>query len=124
MDAEAVRQLRMGLEWFFLVIGDNGSYHIIGFIGWIVLYCRLYRIVLAGLDRIVSLAGLDRIVSAGLYRIVLAGSGNTGFYVLSGYWLDGTDGMDGLDGALVGRVWDGRTLAPAGTGAPPWALEP
>ena len=26
--------------------------------------------------------------------------------------------MDGLDGALVGLVWDGRSLAPAGTGAP------
>ena len=45
---------------------------------------------------------------------------------LAGYWLDGTDetdGTDGLDGALVGRGWDGPTLAPAGTGAPPLAPE-
>ena len=103
MDAEAVRQLRMGLGWFFLVRGDNGSYLIIGFIGWIV----LYRI-----GWIVSYHRLDRIVSAG--------SGNTGFYALAGYWLDGTDG---LDGALVGRGCDGRTLEPAGMGAPPWAPE-
>ena len=30
---------------------------------------------------------------------------------------DGTDGMAGLDGSLVGLRWDGRLLAPAGTGA-------
>ena len=48
---------------------------------------------------------------------------------MAGYWLDGTDGIDGtdgtdgLDGALVGRGWDGPTLAPAGMGAPPLALE-
>ena len=36
---------------------------------------------------------------------------------------NGMDGTDGLDGALVERGWDGRTLAPAGTGAPPWAME-
>ena len=58
-------------------------------------------------------------LSAGFYRIISSGSGNTGFYVLAGYWLDGTDGTDGMDGALMGRGWDGRTLAPAGTGAPP-----
>ena len=50
-----------------------------------------------------SYSHLDRIVSAGLDHTVSAGSGNTGFYVLSGYWLDGTDGADELDGALVGR---------------------
>ena len=33
------------------------------------------------------------------------------------------DGIDGMDGALVGRGWGGRTLAPAGTVAPPWAPE-
>ena len=33
------------------------------------------------------------------------------------------DGMDGMDGTLVGRGWDGRTLAGAGTGAPPWVPE-
>ena len=60
---------------------------------------------------------------AGLDRIVSDGSGNTGFYEMAGYWLDGTDGTDGLDGALVGRGWDRPTLAPAGTGAPPLASE-
>ena len=49
-----------------------------------------------------------------MYCIVSAGSGNIGFNALAGYC---------LDGALVGRGWDGRTLAPAGTGAPPLALE-
>ena len=29
---------------------------------------------------------------------------------------DVTDGLDGLDGALLGLVWDGWLLAPAGTG--------
>ena len=28
------------------------------------------------------------------------------------------DGTDGLDGVLVGRGWEGQTLAPAGTGFP------
>ena len=41
-------------------------------------------------------------------------------------WTDGTEGADGtdgndvndgMDGALVGLGWDGRLLAPAGTGA-------
>ena len=72
------------------------------------------------MDRI---AGLYCIGWIGSYRIVSAGSGKTGFYALAGYCLDGTDGTDGLDGVLVGRGWDGRTLAPAGTGAPPWAPE-
>ena len=66
---------------------------------------------------------MDRIVSAVLDRILSAGSGNTGFNALAGYWLDGMDGTDGLDGVLVGQEWDGRTLASAGTGAPPWAPE-
>ena len=85
----------------------------------IVSSAGLYRIVCW----IVAYRRLDRIVSAGLDRIVSAGSGNTGFYVLASYWLDGTDGTYGLDGALVGRGWYGRTLAPAGTGAPPWVPE-
>ena len=55
--------------------------------------------------------------------IVLARLGNTRFYVLAGYCLDGTDEIDGLDGTLVGQGWDGPTLAPSGTGAPPLALE-
>ena len=72
---------------------------------------------------IISYHRLDFIVSSVLDRIVSAGSGNTGFYALAGYWLDGTDGTDGLDEALVGRGWDGPTLSTAGTGAPPLALE-
>ena len=39
MDAEAVRQLRMGLGWVFLIRGDAG---------WIVLAYRMDRIVSAG----------------------------------------------------------------------------
>ena len=31
--------------------------------------------------------------------------------------------MNGLDGVLVGRGWEGPTLAPAGTGVPPLAPE-
>ena len=51
-------------------------------------------------------------------------SGQTGFYAL-GRWLvtDCKGHTDGLDGALVGRGWDGPTLAGAGTGAPPLAPE-
>ena len=67
-----------------------------------------------------SIGWIGWIGLAGLDFIVLAGSGNTGFYGLAGYWLDG---MDGLDGALVGRGWGGPTLAPAGTGAAPWATK-
>ena len=84
----------MGLEWVFLIRGDTGSYRFIGFIGWIVYYFWL-----------------DRIVSAG--------SGNTGFYALDVYWLYGKDGTDGIYGTLVGRGWYGPMLAVAETGAPP-----
>ena len=94
-----MRQLRMDPKWVFLIRGDTGSYRIIG---WIVSH------------------RLDRIVSSGLDHIVSAGSVNTSFYALAGYWLDGTDG---LDVALVGRGWDGTTLAPTGMVAPPLALE-
>ena len=59
-------------------------------------------------------------LSDGLYRIGWIISGNTGFYALAGYWLDGTDG---LDRKLSGRGWDGPTLAGAGMRAPPLALE-
>ena len=76
MDAEAVRQLRMGLGWVFLIRGDAV---------WIVLAYRL-----------------DRIVLDGLYSIGWIVSGNTGFYALAGYWLDETNGMDGT---LMGRGW-------------------
>ena len=108
MDAEAVRQLRMDLGWVFLIRGDAGSYCIIG---WIVSYRRM--------DRIVSSDGSYHIGWIGSYRIGWIVSGNTGFYALDGYWLDGADGTDGADGALVGRWWDGPTLAGAGTIAPP-----
>ena len=51
-------------------------------------------------------------------------SGQTGFYTL-GQWLvtDCKVHKDVLDGTLVGRGWDGPTLAGAGTGAPPLDLE-
>ena len=51
-------------------------------------------------------------------------SGQTGFYAL-GRWLvtDYKGHTDGLDGTLLGRGWDGQTLAGAGTGAPPLATE-
>ena len=94
----------------------NGSFLSEETLDHIVSSAGLYFIV----GCIVSYRQLNRIVSAGLYRIVLDGSVNTDFYVLAGYWMDGTDG---LDGALVGWGWDGTTLAPAGMGAPPWAPE-
>ena len=99
----------MGLGWVFLVRGDSRSHHIII---WIVSYCWL--------DRIVQLARQYSIGWFGSYCIGWIVSGNTGFYALSGYWLDGTDGMDG---ALVGRGWERPMLAGAGTGAPPLGLE-
>ena len=42
---------------------------------------------------------------------------------LAGYCKQGKNGTDGLDGALMGQGRDGRTLAGAGTGAPPWVPE-
>ena len=113
------------------ILLSAGLYRIVG---WIVLY-QLDWIVSYRLDLIVSywldwiiLYRIDWIVSYRLYwivlyRIVLAESGNIGFSALAGYCLDGMDGTDGLDGALVGRGWDGRMLAPAGRRAPPWAPE-
>ena len=97
MNAEVVRQLRIGLGWVFLIRGDAS---------WIILAYWL-----------------DRILLAGLYCIGWIISGKTGFYALSGYWLDGTDGTDGLDGTLVGQGWDVPTLVGAGTGASPLAPE-
>ena len=83
----------------------------IGFVGWILL-CRLDFIL-----------GSYHIGWIGSYRIVSAGSGNTGFCALSGYCMYGMGRTDGLDGDLVGQRWDKRTLAGAGKGAPPLALE-
>ena len=48
MDSEAVRQLRMGLQWVFQVRGQTGSYCIIG---WIVTYCQLDWIVSYQMDQ-------------------------------------------------------------------------
>ena len=62
-------------------------------------------------------------LSAGLYRIGWIVSGNTGFYALADYWLDGTHGLDELDGTLVGRRWYGPMLEYARTVAPPLAPE-
>ena len=108
MDAEAVMQLRMGLGWVFLIRGDAV---------WIVLSYWLDCIILAGSYCIVW------IVSYRLYCMSWVVSGNTVFYALAGYWMDGTYGMDGLDGTLVGRGWYEPTLAGAGMGVPPLALE-
>ena len=102
MVAEAVRQLKMGLGWVFLIRGDYG---------WIALAYWL--------DHIVSYWP-DHIVSAVSYRIGCIISGNTGFYALAGYWLDGTDG---LDGTFTGRGWDGPILAGARMRASPLAPE-
>ena len=43
--------------------------------------------------------------------------------MMADYFQHGTNGTDALDVALVGRGWDGQTLAPSGTGAQPWATE-
>ena len=97
MDAEEVRQLRMGLGWVILIRGDTGSYSIIG---WIVSYHRL--------DRIVSLSGSYHISWIGSYHIGWIGSyhigwivsGNTGFT----RWL-ATGWMGRMD--WMGCWWDG-----------------
>ena len=90
----------------------------------IISYHRLDCIILpAGSYRIVSWIVSYRIVSIGSYRIGWIVSGNNGFYALDDYWLDEIDGTDGLDGSLVGRGWDGQTLAAAGMGETPLAPE-
>ena len=87
----------MGIGLVFLVRGDSGL------------------VVLA--------YWMDCIVLYGSYCIGWIVSENTGFYVLSGYFLDETDGTDGIDGALVVWGWDGPTLSGAGTGASPFSPE-
>ena len=95
----------MGLGWVFMIRGDAV---------WIVLAYWL--------DRIVSSSGSYRIGWIGSYRIISAGSEH--WLLCAGWLLPGWDGWDGwTGGALVGRGWDGPTLAPARTGAPPWAPE-
>ena len=78
-------------HWLDFIVLSDELYHIVG---WIVSY---------------------KLEWIGLYRIGWIVSGNTGFYALAVYWLDG---MDGLNGALVGRGRDGPTLTGAGMGVP------
>ena len=54
-----------GFVWVFLIRGDTV---------WIVLAYWM-----------------DRIVSDGSYSIIWIVFGNTGFYALAGYWIDGTN---------------------------------
>ena len=80
MDAEAVRQMRMGLGWVFMIRGDAI---------WIVLDYWL-----------------DHNVLAGLYRIGWIVSLNTGF--LCAFWLlAGWDGWDGWTGWNIGETGAG-----------------
>ena len=65
----------------------NGSFWSEEILDNIISSAGLYRTV----GWIVSYCWLDHIISAGLDRIVLAGSGNAGFYALDDYWMDGTD---------------------------------
>ena len=106
-------------------------------------FCALASYCLDGMD---GTDGLDgALVGQGWYRRTLAPAGTgapqwapeqerhrwilRGGDALAGYCMDGmngkdgTDGTDGMDGALVGRGWDGWTLAGARTGAPPWTSE-
>ena len=95
MDAKAVRQLRMGIEWAFLIRGDIGSYCIIS---WILSYCRMDRIVLlAGsyrnrLDWIVSY-WLDQETLHFMRWLVTSLMGQIGRMDRMGSWWDrgGTD---------------------------------
>ena len=83
-------------------------------IGWLGCSVFLYRWILLELSGAGSywLDWMDWILWIGLDD---NGWMMTHIYCNDG--TDGTDGNDGLDGALVGLGWDGRLLAPAGTGA-------
>ena len=116
-----------------------GLYHIVSYLAGSgnTGFCALAGYCLDGMD------GLDgALVGWGWDRRTLAGAGTgdppwapeqerhywllRGGDALAGYCLggmDGTYGTDGLDGELVGRRWDGQTLAGAGPGAPLWAPE-
>ena len=89
--------LRQWGNWGWVLDGYFWSEETLAGLYWLLGWIFLYR--------------LDCIVSAGSYCIDCILLEKTGFYALSGSWLDGTDGMDGLDGTLVGREWDGLTLA-------------
>ena len=87
-------QLRMDLEWVFLIGGDAC---------WIVLAYRLDRTILTGLYRINWIVSyrLDRFVSYRLYciwkhRILCAG-----------WLLPGWDGWDGWTGWDIGKTGEG-----------------
>ena len=109
----------MGLEWVFLVRGDTESYRIVG---WIVLYCRM--------DRIISPAGSYHIGWIGSYR---TGCIRNHWLLCAGWLLAGWGGWEGWTGWGVGGTGVGRTdvntrrngsaTMGAGTGAPPLALE-
>ena len=120
----------MDLEWLFLVRGDTGSYHMIGFIGWIVSYCQLDRIVSAGshpnVGWIISY-WLDWIISYRIGWIRKHWLLCTGWLLPGWYRWDGWTGW-GVCGKGVGRTEvstrrnRSATMA-SGTGAPLSALE-
>ena len=109
----------MGLERVFLVRGETGSYRIIV---WIVLNCRMDRIVLS--------AGSYYIVWIGSYRIVWI---RKHWLLCAGWLLAGWDGWGGWTGWGVGGTgvgqtevstrWNGSATMCARTGASPLALE-
>ena len=87
------------------------------FIGWMdCIDVSLDCCILLDLDRI---GWIGRIGSAGLDEL-----DHNGWMSTHSFCKDGTEGtdekdeMDGLDGSLVVLGWDGRSLVPAGTGAP------
>ena len=102
----------MGLGWLCCFVEKSDRIGWLDRIGWIV---SLYRWISMDLDRIgwigwIGLAGL-------------AGLDHNGWTRKNSFCKDGTDGTigadgtDGLDGVLVVLGWDGRLLAPSGTGA-------
>ena len=110
------------LHWLYCIVLLAGCIVI-----WIVSYC---------LDRIVSYHIVSYrilsycIVSSGSYCIVLIVSyciisDGSEHWLLCAVWLlPGWDGWYRWTGWGVGGPgWDGPTLAPARTGAPPWAPE-
>ena len=99
----------MGLERVFLVRGDTVSYCIVGFIGWLVLYCWLdFIISLARPYRIGWIVLLDRIASAGLdcivsYRMDQETLAFANWLVTA--WMGRMGKMD-----WTGRWWDGGRM--------------
>ena len=112
MDAEAVRQLRMGFGWVFLIRGDSG---------WIVLAYQLDCTISSGSYRI------SWILSYFLYCIrkpwlLCAGWLLTGCYRWVG-WNGWGVGGTGVGWTGVSRRRNRSTTVGAVTGAPPLALE-